>query len=91
MKTAATLGLRYLLARGRRSLFTTLAVAIGVTLTFGLNSIAPSLQTVFERNLLSAAGKIDLTIAGDVGQAFAEKVADEVARVAGVAAVSPEV
>ena len=62
MKLSATLAWRYLRGRGLRSLLTTLAVVLGVMLTFGLNGILPTLLDAFTHNLLSAAGKVDLTV-----------------------------
>jgi len=87
----ATLAWRYLIGRGTRSLLTTLAVALGVMLTFGLNSITPALEAAFSRSLLSSAGQIDLTVTDAYNQSFPVSVADRIAAVAGVAAVSAEV
>ena len=91
MKLTATLAWRYLIGRGVRSLLTTLAVALGVMLTFGLNGITPALEAAFTRGLLSSAGQIDLTVTDAYNQSFQASVADRVAAVSGVAAVSPEV
>ncbi len=91
MTLSATLAWRYLVGRGARSLLTTLAVALGVMLTFGLNGITPALEAAFTRSLLSSAGQIDLTVTDSYNQSFPAAVADEVAAVPGVASVSPEV
>ncbi len=91
MILSATLAWRYLIGRGARSLLTTLAVALGVMLTFGLNGITPALESAFTRGLLSSAGQIDLTVTDSYNQSFPTSVADRVAAVPGVAAVSPEV
>ncbi|PFG17419.1 putative ABC transport system permease protein [Propionicimonas paludicola] len=90
MRLTLTLAWRYLFGRGARSLLTTLAVSLGVMLTFGLNGISPAMEAAFTRNLLSSAGAVDLTVADASGQPFAVDVADRVARTPGVAAVSPE-
>jgi len=90
MMLSATLAWRYLIGRGARSLLTTLAVALGVMLTFGLNGITPALEAAFTRSLLSSAGQIDLTVTDSYNQSFPATVADRVAAVPGVAAVSPE-
>ncbi|MBK8445577.1 MAG: ATP-binding cassette domain-containing protein [Micropruina sp.] len=87
----ATLAWRYLAGRGTRSLLTTLAVALGVMLTFGLSSITPALEAAFTRSLLSSAGQIDLTVTDAYNQSFPADVAARVAAVPGVAAVSAEV
>ncbi|MDR1852223.1 MAG: ABC transporter permease [Propionibacteriaceae bacterium] len=91
MLEAARLGLRYLISRGKRSVFTTLAVTIGVTLVFGLNSIAPTLENAFIKTMSQTAGNIDVSVTGSFGQDFSASVADEVSQTAGIAAVSPEV
>ena len=91
MILSATLAWRYLIGRGVRSLLTTLAVALGVMLTFGLNGITPALEAAFTRGLLSSAGQIDLTVTDAYNQSFPTSIADRVAAVPGVAAVSPEV
>ncbi|MEN0071432.1 MAG: ABC transporter permease, partial [Propionicimonas sp.] len=91
MRLPATLAWRYLVGRGPRSVLTTLAVALGVMLTFGLNGITPTLEAAFTRSLLSSAGQIDLTVTDAYNQSFPMAVADRLAAVPGVAAVSPEV
>lgn len=90
MSLTVTLAWRYLFGRGARSLLTTLAVSLGVMLTFGLNGISPAMEAAFTRNLLSSAGAVDLSVADASGQPFAADIADRVARTPGVAAVSPE-
>lgn len=90
MRLTLTLAWRYLFGRGARSLLTTVAVALGVMLTFGLNGISPAMEAAFTRNLLSSAGAVDVSVADASGQPFAADVADRVARTPGVAAVSPE-
>jgi len=80
---------RYLRGRGLRSLLTTLAIVIGVGLTFGLNGIIPAMQEAFTRNLTSSTDRIDLTVTDSTGQPFAASVADKLAAVPGIAAVSP--
>lgn len=52
MTLSATLAWRYLIGRGARSLLTTLAVALGVMLTFGLNGITPAGGRVLQPALL---------------------------------------
>jgi len=86
-----TLAWRYLRGRGLRSALTTLAVALGVMLIFGLGGVVPTLVDTFTRSLMTAAGKIDLTVTSSLGQPFAASVVDEVARVPGVAVATGEV
>lgn len=91
MSIQFTLAWRYLKGRGLRSLLTTLAVVFGVMLVFGLNGIIPTMMDAFTRNLLSAAGKIDLTITSVYNQPFLPDAVETVAGVPGVAAAAPGV
>ncbi|MDR1712439.1 MAG: FtsX-like permease family protein [Propionibacteriaceae bacterium] len=84
-----TLAWRYWRGRGLRSLLTALAVVCGVMLTFGLNGVTPTLTKAFEKNMLNASGKTDLSVAEKSGQTFPASVADELAAIPGIAAVSP--
>jgi putative ABC transport system permease protein len=86
-----TLAWRYLRGRGTRSLLTTLAVVLGVMLTFGLNGILPAMVDAFTHNLLSAAGKVDLTVTSAYNQPFKQDVVDKLLAVPQVAAASPGV
>ncbi len=86
-----TLAWRYLRGRGARSLLTTLAVVFGVMLTFGLNGILPAMTEAFTHNLLSAAGKVDLTVTSAYNQPFSPEVVNTLLRVPGVAVASPGV
>ena len=86
----ARLAWRYLRGRGLRSLLTTLAVALGVMLVFGLNGIVPTIMETFNRSLLSSTGKIDITVTHRLGQPFSPVLLDRVGRVEGIAAAAPE-
>ncbi|MFT4109620.1 ABC transporter permease [Propionicimonas sp.] len=86
-----SLAWRYLRGRGARSLLTTLAVVFGVMLTFGLNGILPAMTEAFTHNLLSAAGKVDLTVTSAYNQPFRPDVVDTVLRVPQVQEASPGV
>lgn len=86
-----TLAWRYLRGRGARSLLTTLAVVFGVMLTFGLNGILPAMVEAFTHNLLSAAGKVDLTVTSAYNQPFKPDVVTTLLRVPQVQVASPGV
>ena len=86
-----TLAWRYLRGRGARSLLTTLAVVFGVMLTFGLNGILPGMVEAFTHNLLSAAGKVDLTVTSAYNQPFKPDVVNTLLRVPQVQVASPGV
>ncbi|MFZ0530444.1 MAG: hypothetical protein WAL91_07910, partial [Propionicimonas sp.] len=83
-----TLAWRYLRGRGLRSLLTTLAVALGVMLTFGLNGILPTMMEAFTHNLLAAAGRVDLTVTSAYNQPFRADVVDRLLAVPQVATAS---
>ncbi|MFZ1911229.1 MAG: ABC transporter permease, partial [Propionicimonas sp.] len=91
MTLVPTLAWRYLRGRGARSLLTTLAVVFGVMLTFGLNGILPAMVDAFTHNLLSAAGKVDLTVTSAYNQPFDPDVVDRLAGVPQIDTVSPGV
>jgi putative ABC transport system permease protein len=84
-----TLAWRYLRGRGMRTILTTLAVVLGVMLIFGLNGLLPTMLQAFSRNLVSTAGKVDATVTSPFGASFSPDAADKVARVPGVAVVTP--
>jgi len=84
-----TLAWRYLKGRGGRTVLTTLAVVLGVMLIFGLNGLMPAMMEAFSRTLVSTAGKVDATVTSPFGASFSLDVASKVARVPGVAQVTP--
>ncbi|HEY5433001.1 MAG TPA: FtsX-like permease family protein [Coriobacteriia bacterium] len=89
MNVQLTLAWRYLRGRGTRTFLTTLSVVFGVMLIFGLNGLMPAMMQVFSRTLVSTAGKVDATITSPFGASFSLDVAAKVARVPGVARVTP--
>jgi putative ABC transport system permease protein len=80
---------RYLRGRGARSLLTTLAVVLGVMLTFGLNGILPGMVEAFNRNLLVAAGKVDITVTSSFRQPFPASTVDRLLTLPQIAVASP--
>jgi len=86
-----TLAWRYLRGRGVRTLLTTLAVVLGVTMIFGLNGLLPAMLQAFTRSLLSTAGKIDVTVTSTYGDTFTTSAVDKLQRVPGIAVLSPEI
>ena len=89
MNVQLTLAWRYLKGRGSRTILTTLAVVFGVMLIFGLNGLMPAMVKAFTRNLVSTAGKVDVTVTSPFGASFSLDVANKVARVTGVEVVTP--
>ena len=91
MNIQLTLAWRYLKGRGLRTLLTTLAVVLGVTVIFGLNGLLPAFMQAFNRSLLSTAGKIDVTVTSIYSESFSTDTVDKVVRVPGVTVASPEI
>jgi len=89
VKLTIDLAWRYLRGRGARSMLTTLAVVLGVMLTFGLNGILPAMVDAFTRNLLSSAGKVDLTVTSTFNQPFKAEVVDRLLTVPQIDSASP--
>lgn len=88
MKMQFTLALRYLLGRKLRTFLTTLAIAFGVLVLFGMNAVSPALERAFQLNIRAAFGQADASVVLKTSDAFAESVASDVAAVEGVEFVS---
>jgi putative ABC transport system permease protein len=83
-----TLATRYLFGRPLRTALTTLAIVFGVLVIFGMNTLLPAFINAFQANAMALAEQSDATITSKTGEAFPLSVADTVAGVAGVSAVS---
>ena len=88
MNIQLTLALRYLGGRKLRTALTTLAIMFGVLVIFGMNSLLPTFVNAFQANAMAMSGQVDATITNKTGEAFPEAVAEKVANVPGVRAVS---
>jgi len=88
MNIQLTLARRYLAGRKLRTFLTTLAILFGVLVIVGMNSLLPAFTRAFQANVLAAAGQVDATITLKTSDAFDAAVADRVATVDGVRAVS---
>ena len=60
----------------------------GVAIIFGLNGMLPGMIDAFNRSIIGAAGQVDLAVTSASGGTFEPAVAEEVARVDGVAAAT---
>jgi len=89
LKLQFTLAARYLAGRKLRTFLTTLAIIFGVSVIFGLNGYLPSFIAAFQQNMLSAAGKVDLTVTSATGGTFSPGITERVKSIDGVAAVTP--
>ncbi|MDI7276893.1 MAG: ABC transporter permease [Anaerolineae bacterium] len=79
------LALRYLSRRRLRTLLTTLAIAFGTMIIFGMNGIIPTVENAFRQSMMQAADQVDLTITGETRGTFAEEALDVVRGTPGVA------
>jgi putative ABC transport system permease protein len=82
------LALHYLSARKLRTLLTTLAIILGVMITFGLNSLAPPLKAAFQQSIQATSLNIDLILSQKTMGMFDRELVDVVAAVPGVTDVS---
>lgn len=88
MNIQLTLALRYLAGRKLRTFLTTLAIVFGVLLIFGMNTLLPAFMNAFQANAMALADQTDATITNKTGEAFSPDVAQTIAAVEGVRAVS---
>ena len=88
MSIQLTLARRYLAGRKLRTFLTTLAILFGVLVIVGMNSLLPAFTRAFQTNILAATGNVDATITLITGDAFDATVAERVAAVESVRAVS---
>jgi putative ABC transport system permease protein len=90
MNIQLTLALRYLGGRKLRTFLTTLAIVFGVLVIFGMNTLLPAFINAFQANAMALADQTDATITNKTGEAFSMDVAQTVANVEGVRAVSAQ-
>jgi putative ABC transport system permease protein len=64
------LALRYLWERKLRTVLTTLAIVLGVTIIFGLNGLAPAILDSYRQNLMITTAQVDLTISSQTRGPF---------------------
>ena len=84
MQYKLKLALRYLAARKMRTGLTTLAIVIGVMITFGMSGLIPAVEISFQRNLLATPNQADISITSASRGVFDMQVVSEVADVQGV-------
>ena len=88
MNIQLTLAARYLRGRKLRTVLTTLAIFFGVLVVFGMNTLLPAFVNAFTSNILAVADQVDAAITLKTSDAFNVAVADRVAAIDGVQAVS---
>jgi putative ABC transport system permease protein len=82
------LALRYLSARKLRTVLTTLAIVLGVMITFGLNAMAPPLKAAFQQSVEASSANIDLILSQKTMGMFDQALEADVAAVSGVSNVT---
>ncbi|MDP3685072.1 MAG: ABC transporter permease, partial [Ignavibacteria bacterium] len=84
MRIQFLLAWRYLWGRKQRMVLTTLAVVFGVTLLFGLNSMIPAMMGAFRHNMVTSAGKVDISISGESNNPFDQSVLNDLNGIEGI-------
>jgi putative ABC transport system permease protein len=84
MKIQILLAWRYLWGRKQRMVLTTLAVVFGVTLLFGLNAMIPAMMESFRHNMVTTAGKVDISISSGSNNPFEQSTLNELNEVDGI-------
>ncbi len=74
MRIQWMLALRYLKGRLQRSILTTLAVALGVCILFGMNGVIPPMMDAFRRSMYTSANQVDFSVSSVSNTAFDETV-----------------
>jgi putative ABC transport system permease protein len=75
---------RYLWGRKQRMVLTTLAVVFGVTLFFGLNAMIPAMMEAFRHNMVTSAGKVDISISSESNNPFDQSVLGQFQAIQGI-------
>ncbi len=88
MKLQWTLALRYLSGRKLRTFLTTMAIAFGVLIIFGMNTLLPAFMRAFQANAMALSGQVDVTVTNKTGQAFPEETMEKIATIDGLSAYS---
>ncbi|HCS39648.1 MAG TPA: hypothetical protein DIW44_08690 [Anaerolineaceae bacterium] len=84
MRIQFLLAWRYLWGRKQRMVLTTLAVVFGVALLFGLNSMIPAMMESFRHNMVTTAGKVDISISSESNNPFDQSVLNDLSEIDGI-------
>jgi len=84
MRIQILLAWRYLWGRKQRMVLTTLAVVFGVTLLFGLNAMIPAMMESFRHNMVTTAGKVDISISSKSNNPFDQSILNELTEIEGI-------
>ncbi len=88
MRGQFLLAFRYLTGRKTRLVLTTLAIVFGVMVLFGMNSMLPGVMNGFRHTMITAAGKVDITVSSSSNNMFDQAVLARVIDVEGVSAAT---
>lgn len=83
-----TLAARYLWGRKLRTILTTLAILLGTLVIFGMNILLPTMIQAFQTNMLAVSGQVDITVTHRSGEAFSDKIIQQIRSVPGIRAIS---
>ena len=86
MRGQFLLAYRYLTGRRQRMVLTTLAIVFGVAVLFGMNALLPGVMNAFRHTMISAAGKVDLTISSSSNNTFSMQALEKISGITGVRA-----
>lgn len=84
MRFQIRLAARYLMGRKLRTALTSLSIFLGVMLIFGMNGALPGIMKSYRQNMMSSAGKADLTITSSTRGAFSERAVETVRKTPGI-------
>ncbi len=84
MRIQLLLAWRYLWGRKQRMVLTTLAVVFGVTLLFGLNAMIPAMMESFRYNMVTTAGKVDISISSESNNPFDQSALNDLSEINGI-------
>ena len=88
MRIQWILATRYLRGRLQRSILTTLAIAFGVAILYGMNGLIPPMLNTFRHSMYTSAGQVDLTISSAANGTFDQNVLSQVQQTEGVSAAT---
>lgn len=88
MSFSFKMALRYFWGRKSRAVLTTLAIVLGVMLTFGMSGMIPTIERAFRDNMLAIVDAVDLTIKHETNGSFDAETMQQLQTLDGLAAMS---
>jgi putative ABC transport system permease protein len=84
MRIQWLLASRYIKGRMQRSILTTLAIVLGVTILFGMNALLPPVIESFRHSMYTSAGTVDISISSASNSSFDQAILDDVRGTEGI-------